>query len=309
MKIERLLSIIVILLEKKTIPAPKLAEIFEVSTRTIYRDIDTLNAAGIPIITYPGVNGGVGILPEFKIEKNLFTSEDLASLLTGLSSISSAFSSLEITNALIKLKGIIPQKKLKEIEKKTNKIIIDLTPWKNTNNVNSNLKTIKSAIDKNKILSFRYEDRQRKKSLRKIEPYRIILKGTDWYVEGYCLFRDDFRYFKLSRLSGLKITPKSFIPRDIPEADTESGPLSEKVIKLKVSIDITLKSEFIELYGDQCFISESKNKCTAVIPFPENEYSYRFLMGFADKCTVLSPENIKQEFITRIKSAAKHYKI
>ena len=96
MKIERLLSIIVILLERKKVPAPRLAEIFEVSTRTIYRDIDTLNAAGIPVITYPGVNGGVGILEEFKLEKNLFTSEDLSSLLTGLSSISSAFSSSEI---------------------------------------------------------------------------------------------------------------------------------------------------------------------------------------------------------------------
>ena len=170
MKIERLLSIIVILLERKKVPAPKLAEIFEVTTRTIYRDIDTLNAAGIPIVTYPGVNGGVGILEEFKIEKNLFTSEDLASILTGLGSINSTFSTSEITNALIKLKGIIPEKKLKEIEKKTNRIVIDLTPWKNTNNLSSDLKTIKSAMDKNKILTFKYDDIQRKKSARKIEP-------------------------------------------------------------------------------------------------------------------------------------------
>ena len=181
MKIERLLSIIVILLERKKIPAPRLAEIFEVTTRTIYRDIDTLNAAGIPIVTYPGVNGGVGILEEFKIEKNLFTSEDLASLLTGLSSINSTFSSSEITNALIKLKGIIPEKKLKDIEKKTNRIIIDLTPWKNTNNVSSDLKNIKSAMDKNKILTFKYEDRHRKKvrvKSNRTELYLKVMTGT-----------------------------------------------------------------------------------------------------------------------------------
>jgi predicted DNA-binding transcriptional regulator YafY len=307
MKIERLLSIIIILLERKRIPAPELAEIFEVTTRTIYRDIDTLNAAGIPIVTYPGVHGGVGILPEFKIEKNLFTSEDLTSLLTGLSSINSAFSTSEITNALIKLRGIIPGKKLKEIEKKTNRVIIDLTPWKNTNNTSSNLKTIKSAMDKNKILNFKYEDRQRKKSSRKIEPYRIMLKGTDWYVEGFCLLRNDFRYFKLSRISGLKITAKTFIPRDIPEADTERGPLLENIIRLKVAVDESLKGEFIESYGEQCFISEEKNRYIADIPFADNEYNFRLLMGFADRCEILEPENIRNEFIQRLKRAAARY--
>ena len=309
MKIERLLSIIVILLERKKVPAPRLAEIFEVTTRTIYRDIDTLNAAGIPIVTYPGVNGGVGILEEFKIEKNLFTSEDLTSLLTGLSSINSTFSSSEITNALIKLKGIIPEKKLKDIEKKTNRIIIDLTPWKNTNNVSSDLKNIKSAMDKNKILTFKYEDRQRKKSTRKIEPYRIILKGNDWYVEGFCILREDFRYFKLSRISGLKVTNKSFIPREIPETEPENGPIRENIIRLKVSVDKSLKGEFTELYGEQCFISQKNNRYTADIPFADNEYSYRLLMGFADKCEILEPENIRGEFISRIKKAAGFYKI
>ena len=308
MKIERLLSIIVILLERKKVPAPKLAEIFEVTTRTIYRDIDTLNAAGIPIVTYPGVNGGVGILEEFKIEKNLFTSEDLASLLTGLSSINSTFSSSEITNALIKLKGIIPQKKLKEIEKKTNRIIIDLTPWKNSNNISSDLKSIKSAMDKNKILTFKYEDRQRKKSMRKIEPYRIILKGSDWYVEGFCILREDFRYFKLSRISGLKITNKSFIPREIPESDPENGPIQEKIIKVKISVDKSLKGEFSELYGEKCFLSETESKYIAEIPFADNEYSYRLLMGFIDKCEILEPENIRNEFILRIEKAASLYK-
>ena len=309
MKIERLLSIIVILLERKKIPAPRLAEIFEVTTRTIYRDIDTLNAAGIPIVTYPGVNGGVGILEEFKIEKNLFTSEDLTSLLTGLSSINSTFSSSEITNALIKLKGIIPEKKLKDIEKKTNRIIIDLTPWKNTNNVSSDLKNIKSAMDKNKILTFKYEDRQRKKSTRKIEPYRIILKGNDWYVEGFCILREDFRYFKLSRISGLKVTNKSYIPREIPETEPENGPIRENIIRLKVSVDKSLKGEFTELYGEQCFISQKNNRYTADIPFADNEYSYRLLMGFADKCEILEPENIRGEFISRIKKASGFYKI
>ena len=309
MKIERLLSIIVILLERKKVPAPRLAEIFEVTTRTIYRDIDTLNAAGIPIVTYPGVNGGVGILEEFKIEKNLFTSEDLTSLLTGLSSINSTFSSSEITNALIKLKGIIPEKKLKDIEKKTNRIIIDLTPWKNTNNVSSDLKNIKSAMDKNKILTFKYEDRQRKKSTRKIEPYRIILKGNDWYVEGFCILREDFRYFKLSRISGLKVTNKSFIPREIPETEPENGPIRENIIRLKVSVDKSLKGEFTELYGEQCFISQKNNRYTADIPFADNEYSYRLLMGFADKCEILEPENIRGEFISRIKKASGFYKI
>ena len=96
MKIDRLVSIIMILLERKKISASELAEMFEVTPRTIYRDIEAISLAGVPIVTYPGVNGGIGIMDEYKIDKKIFTKSDVETLLIGLSSMSSAFSKEEI---------------------------------------------------------------------------------------------------------------------------------------------------------------------------------------------------------------------
>jgi predicted DNA-binding transcriptional regulator YafY len=118
LKIDRLISIIMILLERKKISAVKLAEMFEVTPRTIYRDIETINLAGIPIITYPGINGGVGIMEEYKIDKKLFTTSDIATLLMGLGSISNAMSNDEIINTLAKVKGLVPAEQIRDIELK-----------------------------------------------------------------------------------------------------------------------------------------------------------------------------------------------
>ena len=109
MKIDRLVSIIIILLERKKISASELAEMFEVTPRTIYRDIEAISLAGIPIVTYPGVNGGIGIMDEYKIDKKIFTKSDVETLLIGLSSMSSAFSKGEIKYTLAKIKGLFPE--------------------------------------------------------------------------------------------------------------------------------------------------------------------------------------------------------
>jgi predicted DNA-binding transcriptional regulator YafY len=115
LKIDRLISIIMILLERKKISATKLAEMFEVSTRTIYRDMETINAAGIPILTFPGINGGIGIMEEYKIDKKLFTTSDITTLLMGLGSISSTLTNDEIINTLAKVKGLVPSEQIRDI--------------------------------------------------------------------------------------------------------------------------------------------------------------------------------------------------
>lgn len=124
LKIDRLISIIMILLERKKISATKLAEMFEVSPRTIYRDIESINSAGIPIITYPGINGGIGIIEEYKIDKKIFTTSDIETLLRGLKGISSTMTNEDIINTIAKVKGLVPDEQIKDIELKSNQITI-----------------------------------------------------------------------------------------------------------------------------------------------------------------------------------------
>jgi predicted DNA-binding transcriptional regulator YafY len=129
MKVDRLVSIIMLLLDKKRIGAQELADLYEVSPRTIYRDIDTINRAGIPVLSTSGVGGGFEIMEQYKVEKNIFSTADLSAILMGLSSVSHMIRGDELVNALAKVKSFIPTDKAKDIELKTNQILIDLSQW------------------------------------------------------------------------------------------------------------------------------------------------------------------------------------
>ena len=147
MKVDRLVSIIMVLLDKKRIAAKDLADMFEVSKRTIYRDIDSINMAGIPVSAAPGVGGGFEITEEYKIDNKVFSTADLSVILTGLSGLSGMLRGDELANALAKVKSFIPAGRAKEIELKANQIFIDLSPWMGNRNIFSPIwKLLKQAL-------------------------------------------------------------------------------------------------------------------------------------------------------------------
>lgn len=309
LKIDRLISIIMILLERKKISAAKLAEMFEVSPRTIYRDIETINLSGIPIITYPGVNGGIGIMEEYKIDKKLFTTSDIVTILMGLGSISSTMTNDEIINTLAKLKGLVPDEHIKDIELKSNQISVDLTPWIGNKYLQSNLEKIKRALNEKKILLFKYYDRYGKKSNRKIESYRLILKESHWYVQGYCLSREDFRTFKLSRISDLEVLQDTFEPREFEEKSL--GPwnyIEKKIITIKLVINESLRERMVEHCGEENIQPYKDNKLLVKFPFIEDEFGYNLLLSFGDECECLEPQYVRDELIRRIKNLLNVYK-
>ncbi len=303
MKIDRLISIIMILLERNKVSATKLAEMFEVTPRTIYRDIETINVAGIPIIAYLGVNGGISIMDEYKIEKGIFTISDISSLLTGLGNIHATISNDEILNTMAKIKGLIPEEHIKDIELKSKQIAIDYTTWFGGNNPQPNFEEIKTAIIKNKYITFKYSDRSHEKSQRKIEPYRLVLKSSNWYLQGYCTTRKDFRTFKLSRISTLELLNESFLPR---EFDYESLDVSFRTDKnttiIKLLVDETLRDIMTELCGEEKIEACEDNKLIVYFPFAEEDSWYNMLLRYGDKCEILEPENVRLELIRRIKN-------
>ena len=192
MKVDRLVSIIMILLEKKRIGAQELADRFEVSPRTIYRDIDTINMAGIPVRSTSGVGGGFEIMPEYKMDKRVFSTAELSALLMGLSHLSGMVRGEELLSALAKVRSFIPADKAKEIDLKANQICIDLRPWMGNRNIQSNLETIQSALQESRLLSFSYVDGHGNQTERTVEPYQLVLKGSHWYFQGYCHERKDY---------------------------------------------------------------------------------------------------------------------
>ena len=308
MKIDRLVSIIMILLDKERIGARELADMFEVSPRTIYRDIDAINMAGIPVRSTSGKGGGFEIMREYKIDKKVFSSADLTAILMGLSSLSNMIRGDELVNALAKVKSFIPADRAKDIELKTNQILIDLSPWMGNGNIQPYLEIIKAALQENKLLSFEYADRYGNKTARTAEPYQLVLKGSHWYWYGYCHTRNDFRLFKLSRTSNPQIQEESFTPRDHQKPRLD---FTDVLAAMRTEIKIRIHKSIMDRVRDYCayepFVPDGDEHYIVNFPFIENDYNYDILFSFGDKCECLEPLRIRSEMKRRIHDMAAIY--
>lgn len=308
MKIDRLVSIIMVLLDKKRIGAQELADMFEVSPRTIYRDIDAINMAGVPVRSTPGVGGGFEIMQEYKIERNVFSAADLSAILTGLSSLSGMIRGEELVNALAKVRSFIPADRVKDIEVKTSQICIDLSPWMGGRDTQAYLEIIKTALQEGKLLSFGYADRYGNKTLRKAEPYQLVLKSRHWYWQGYCYERKDFRLFKLSRMTKLQMLEEGFAPRDYPKPQLDFSDAAAALQKdITIRIHKSVRDRVLDYCGPDRFSPEGEEHFIVRFPFIENEYHYDILFSFGDKCECLEPPPIRAEMKRRIHDIAALY--
>lgn len=152
MKIDRLISIIMVLLNNERVSATKLAHMFRL-VPGLYRHIETISLAGIPTTTHIGVNGGISIMEEYKVDKKFFTVTDISTLLMGISNLSTTLSNKEIIGTLEKVKSLVPKEEIKDIELKSNQITIDLTTWMGNKQFKFNIEKIKKALYDNKHLS------------------------------------------------------------------------------------------------------------------------------------------------------------
>ena len=307
MKIDRLLSIVIILLEQNKISATKLAEMFEVTTRTIYRDIETIQAAGIPIVTYTGINGGIGILEKYKIDKKFFTKEDITTLMTGLGSISSSVSNVELTKVLTKLQSLIPEEHIQEIKLKSGQIIIDLTTWSGNKKLQSNLNKIKEGLNERKYLEFHYLDGSGRSSKRKVEPYQLLWKEEKWYMNSYCTLRNDFRLFKLARISYLKVLDETFTLRKFDIKDLEMNWIEKRIINIKLLADISLKERILERCEEDRITYCDENKMIVDFPFVDDDFDYEELLSFGNRCECLEPAEVRKKLIKMIRDTMKIY--
>ncbi|MBI9048149.1 MAG: YafY family transcriptional regulator [Anaerolineaceae bacterium] len=308
MKVNRLVSIIMILLDKKRIGAQELADMFEVSPRTIYRDIDTINMAGIPVRSTSGVGGGFEIMQEYKVDRKVFSTADLSAILMGLSSLSNMIRGNELVNALAKVKSFIPADKAKDIELKANQIVIDLSPWIGNRNIQPYLEMIKTAMQESKLLSFEYADRYGNKTARTAEPYQLVLKNSHWYWQGYCHKRNDFRLFKISRISNLQIKEELFTPRDYQKPQLDFTDIVETMQKkIKIRIHKSVMDRVLDYCNYEHFTPDGNEHYIVHFPFIENEYYYYILFSFGDKCECLEPNHIRTEMKRRIHDIATLY--
>lgn len=308
MKVDRLVSIIMILLEKERVGAQELADLFEVSPRTIYRDIDAINLAGIPVCSIPGVGGGFEIMQNYKIDRKVFSTSDLSALLMGLSSLAGMIRGDELIHAMAKVKSFIPADKAKDVELKANQILIDLSPWMGNGNIKPYLQTIKAAMEENKLLSFEYSARHGNSTLRIVEPYQLVLKANHWYFQGYCHTRSDYRLFKLSRMSKLQVKEETFAPRNYQKPMLDFVDNFETMpFKILIRIHKSVMDRVLDLCSFDDFSVDGDEHYIVKFPFIENDYCYDILLGLGDKCECLEPLYIREEMKRRIRNMAGIY--
>ena len=308
MKIDRLVSIIMTLLDRERIGARELADTFEVSPRTIYRDIEAINLAGIPIHSVSGVGGGFEIMPEYKLDNKVFSTADLSAILMGLSSLSNVVRGDELINAFEKVKSFIPAEKARDIEIKANQISIDPSPWIGRRNIQPYLEMIKMALQEHKLLCFEYTAHHGNRTLRTVEPYQLVWKGSHWYVQGYCYFRNDYRLFKLSRISKLQMKQEAFIPRDYQKPILDFEEIAETMqTEIKIRIHKSVLDRVLEYCTYDRFVPDGDEYYIVKFPFIENDYHYDILLGFGDKCECLEPVRIRTEIRRKIQDMAAVY--
>ncbi|WP_077861285.1 YafY family protein, partial [Clostridium sp. BL-8] len=206
MKIERLIAIIMLLLERETVPTSELAEKLEVSRRTIFRDIDALNIAGMPIMVTRGAMGGVSLMKSYKVDKKLFTPKDVQSLITGLQSYNQLLENKEIANTLIKLQSMTDENDLLKQNNDNQNFLIDLELNEGNRSLRSVLKIIERAMNEKRYLLFSYIDKNGEQTSRKVEPYKVVFKESKWYLQAFSIERNDYRIFKLARMNEVRVS-------------------------------------------------------------------------------------------------------
>ena len=308
MRVDRLVSLIMILLEKERVGAQELAEMFEVSPRTIYRDMDTINMAGIPVCSTSGVGGGFEIMREYKLDKRVFLTADLSAILMGLSNLSSVMRGDELVNALAKVKSFVPAAQANDIALKANQLHIDLSPWMGNQNIQPYVEMIKTALQESRLLSFAYTDRHGIETERTAEPHQLVLKSNHWYLQGYCRKRNAFRLFKLSRMSNLQMREDVFTPRDYEKPQLDVADLLKTMqMEIKIRIHQSVMERVLDFCSYEHFLPDGEEHYIVTFPFIEKDYYYDILMSFGSKCECLEPPHIRAEMKRRVQEIAALY--
>ena len=286
MKIDRLIGILSILLQEEKTTAPELAEKFEVSRRTINRDIEDLCKAGIPIRTAQGTGGGISIMDGYCIDRTILTSKDMQMILAGLRGLDSVSGKRYYGQLMEKI-----QTGSSEFISGRDSMLIDLSSW-HKGSLAPKIEVIQNAIENRHIIQFMYYAPSGE-SNRRVEPYYLVFQWSSWYVWGWCLERKDYRLFKLNRMDCVVETDRGFLRRDVPMPDLSNEKIFPGGIKVKALFTPNMKWRLVEEFGPNCFTETDDGRLLFSADYTDMENLVTWLMTFGAKVEVLEPEEVR----------------
>ena len=301
MKIDRLIGILSVLLQKEKMTAPELAERFEVSRRTINRDIEDLCKAGIPIQTSQGTGGGISIMEGYRLDRTILTSKDVQMILAGLRSLDSVSGSSYYCQLMEKIRT-----GSSEFISGRDSILIDLSSWYG-DSLTPKIETIQDAVENRHLVRFQYYAPSGE-SERTVEPYFLVFRWSSWYLWGWCMDRKDFRMFKLNRMDRIQKTDESFECRNIAMPDLSNEKIFPGGIKVKVLFEPDQKWRLVEEFGPKCFTEYDDGRLLFTGDYTDLGNLITWLMTFGDKAEVIEPREAREAISQMVKRMMKIYK-
>lgn len=287
-KVERLIGVVTLLLRDKKTTVAALADKFEVSYRTMYRDIEAISQAGIPLIITQGYQGGVEIAPHYLLDTSLLTEEEIRLILVGLRSLQSVSDDSGTHNVLNRLTLN------KEVfESRDEAILIDLSNF-NSDHLRIKFSLINQSISKNLQLKFTYHSEKGAKE-RHVNPYHLVFKWSAWYLYSFCIDSQDYRLFKLNRMTDVRHTKTNFSPVVRKKAPDFSSYFDQETIQLQALFDLSTRYQLIEEYGIESTLTIVNGKIFFERAFTNLDYLIRWVLSFGEKVEVIKPIELIEE--------------
>lgn len=299
MKLDRMIGILSILLQQEKVTAPYLAEKFEVSSRTIHRDIESLCMAGIPLVTEPGKNGGVSIMDGYKIDRTLLTSADMQAILAGLRSLDSVSGTKRYAQLMEKLSAGASNLLAGDTH-----ILIDLSSWYKAS-LPPKIELLHGAILSGRKVSFHYFA-PKGCSERTVEPYDLIFQWANWYLWGWCEHREDFRLFKLVRMTDLQVG-EAFERRAHPLPDLSSERIFPGIYPVKAVLRPEFEWRLVEEYGSESFTRQQDGTLLFSADFTDKASIIGWITSFGEGAELLEPAELREDILAFAEGIQKKY--
>lgn len=300
MKIDRLIGILSILLQRDQVSSQYLAETFEVSRRTILRDVETLSQAGIPILTTQGQKGGISILGGYKLDRTLFTPQEMQAILAGLRSLDSVCGTGRYRQLGEKLWA-----GGSSVLASPGSICIDLASWYKTD-LAPKIALLQEAVEARETVKFVYCSPGGERT-RTVEPNLLVFQWSSWYLWGYCRLRQTHRLFKLNRMLELEKGGEQFPPRRTPPPDLSAERVFPDRFPVRVRFTPSQKWRLVDDFGVNSFQEQADGSLLFQFDFSDREHLFRWLTSFGPEAELLEPAELREAYLDQIRGILRRY--
>ena len=302
MRIDRLLAITVLMLSRDRVTAQELAEKFEVSLRTVYRDFEAMSLAGIPVVSRQGNGGGYSLMETYKLDRRLLKPQDFQAILSSLSGLNRTLGDPGMQSALEKIRSLLPREAETDSPGFCEQLVIDLFPWSRNRGQVDKIREVHRAISESKLLRFQYQNANGEGSSRRVEPMTLVFKGYGWYLFAYCLGRGDFRFFKINRMKEIEICGESFSrrPADYESCLPAAKPANE-TIDLVLEFEPEMAPHLEEIFPQEPRTTMANDRIRIQASVPGGDWVLGMVLSYGPQVRVISPSWIRD----RVADAAK----